>query len=257
MDSEDKLFFVDTEATEEDNTSENKELNDLISHIKSSLFTIDPNDAANDLYFDLLPKNTSIKETLEKCPVQVEYFKPKSKEESKQSKKFKDPLINSLDDYLEELKPKNYKFITDGIETKKDISTLGMSENQLKKLNRKEREKTKGAKWFNMKAPEMTEELKNDLSILQMRSALDPKHFYKRSEMKTLPKYFEIGQVVESPVEYHNSKDIRKRKRTLVDELMADAEFQKFNKKKYQEYAAEKQKKSYFKKPKKAKPTNK
>jgi hypothetical protein len=32
---------------------------------------------------------------------------------------------------------------------------------------------------------------------------------------------------------------------------MADAEFQKFNKKKYQEYAAEKQKQSYFKKPKK------
>jgi len=43
-----------------------------------------------------------------------------------------------------------------------------------------------------MKAPEITEELKNDLQILQMRSALDPKHFYKRSEMKTLPKYFEV-----------------------------------------------------------------
>ena len=104
-----------------------------------------------------------------------------------------------------------------------------------------------------MKAPEMTEDLKNDLQILQMRSALDPKHFYKRSEMKALPKYFEIGQVVESAVEYHNSKDVRKRKRTLVDELMADAEFQKFNKKKYQESVVEKQKQSHYKKPKKGK----
>lgn len=56
----------------------------------------------------------------------------------------------------------------------------------------KEREKTKGANWFNMKAPEMTDELKNELQVIQLRSALDPKHFYKRSEMKSLPKYFEV-----------------------------------------------------------------
>jgi hypothetical protein len=56
----------------------------------------------------------------------------------------------------------------------------------------KEREKTKGSNWFNMKAPEVTEELKNEIQILQMRSALDPKKFYKRNEMKTVPKYFEV-----------------------------------------------------------------
>lgn len=44
-----------------------------------------------------------------------------------------------------------------------------------------------------MKAPEMTDELKNELQVIQMRSALDPKHFYKRSEMKSLPKYFEVN----------------------------------------------------------------
>jgi hypothetical protein len=43
-----------------------------------------------------------------------------------------------------------------------------------------------------MKAPELTEELKNDVEILQMRAALDPKRFYKRNEMKTIPKYFEV-----------------------------------------------------------------
>jgi hypothetical protein len=56
----------------------------------------------------------------------------------------------------------------------------------------KKREATKGSKWFDMKAPEMSEELRNELEILQMRSELDPKRFYKRSEMKTLPKYFEV-----------------------------------------------------------------
>lgn len=43
-----------------------------------------------------------------------------------------------------------------------------------------------------MKAPEVTEELKNDIQVVQMRSALDPKHFYKRNEMKAIPKYFEV-----------------------------------------------------------------
>lgn len=56
----------------------------------------------------------------------------------------------------------------------------------------KERSKTKGKDWFNLPAQEMTEEVKNELELIRMRSVLDPKHFYKRSEMKTLPKYFQV-----------------------------------------------------------------
>lgn len=98
-----------------------------------------------------------------------------------------------------------------------------------------------------MKAPEVTEELKNDIQILQMRSALDPKKFYKRNEMKTVPKYFEMGQVMESPIEYHNSKNVRKAKKSLVDELLEDVEFQKFNKRKYQETLEQKKQSGYNK----------
>lgn len=43
-----------------------------------------------------------------------------------------------------------------------------------------------------MKAPEMTEELKNDLKALQMRAAIDPKRFYKKNDRKGLPKYFQV-----------------------------------------------------------------
>lgn len=98
-----------------------------------------------------------------------------------------------------------------------------------------------------MKAPEMTNELKNELQVLQMRSALDPKHFYKRSEMKSLPKYFEVGKVIETPVEYHTTKNDRKRNRTMVDELLQDEEFQNYNKKKYQEAVQVESKKGYKK----------
>lgn len=61
-----------------------------------------------------------------------------------------------------------------------------------------------------------------------------------------------MGKIVESNVEYHNSKNIRKRNKTLVDELLEDAEFQKFNKKKFKESSAAVATKSNFKKFKKS-----
>lgn len=104
-----------------------------------------------------------------------------------------------------------------------------------------------------MKAPEITEELKNDIEVLQMRGALDPKRFYKRNELKKIPKYFEMGQTIEAPVEYHNTKDVRKKKRTLVEDLLEDADFQKYNKRKFKESIEQKKVKGYNKAVKKMK----
>lgn len=78
-----------------------------------------------------------IRDALEKCPIKVEYFKKDSPADaSDKERKIHDKLFNALDDYLSELRPKKYSFVTDGIETKKDITRLGMSGNQLKKANR-------------------------------------------------------------------------------------------------------------------------
>ncbi|KAG5680827.1 hypothetical protein PVAND_010309 [Polypedilum vanderplanki] len=239
MEAEHNLFVVDTAPNEEQNSVDL--IQSLFPLFTSSKFTLLANDESEKEknYFGLPSPSIKIKEALKKCPIQANYFKNEKESDLKKTgSKFKDKLLSSLDNYLDELRIQNLNqtsFITDGIESMNDISKLGMSENQLKKLKRKERERTKGSKWFNMKAPEMNEGLKNELEILQMRSALDPKHFYKRSEMKTLPKYFEMGKIIESSVEYHNSKNIRKRNKTLVDELMEDAEFQKLNKKKFKE----------------------
>ena len=54
------------------------------------------------------------------------------------------------------------------------------------------RESTKGKNWFDLAATEVTEEMKNDLSILKMRRVLDPKRFYKGNDMKGLPKFFQV-----------------------------------------------------------------
>lgn len=87
-----------------------------------------------------------------------------------------------------------------------------------------------------MPATEVTEEIENDLKILQMRSVLDPKHFYKKNDLKVLPKYFQIGTVQHSQLDYFNERGTKKnKKKSLVDELLADAEFQSFTKRKYKE----------------------
>lgn len=52
---------------------------------------------------------------------------------------------------------------------------------------------------------------------------------------------------MDSPIEYHNSKNIRKTKKSLVDELLEDAQFQKYNKRKFQETVEQKKKSGYNK----------
>lgn len=51
---------------------------------------------------------------------------------------------------------------------------------------------------------------------------------------------------MDSPLDFYNNRLTKKeRKKTLVDELLADAEFQKYNKRKYKEIMEQKQKTHY------------
>lgn len=85
----------------------------------------------------LPPPSIRIKDALERCPIKVEYIdKATTPDGANKSRKIHDKLFNALDDYLKELQPKSYSFVTDGIEEKKDITRLGMSDHQLKKANR-------------------------------------------------------------------------------------------------------------------------
>lgn len=136
--------------------------------------------------------------------------------------------------------------IKPGWEQLKYVHNEHIGKRKLQARKRRERAKTKGTGWFNMPAPEMTPEIKHDLQVIQMRSVLDPKRFYKKNDLKVLPKYFQIGKVVDSPLDYYSGRLSKKeRKKTIVDELMADAEFSKFNKRKYKEIIEEKKKTHY------------
>ncbi|XP_043103563.1 deoxynucleotidyltransferase terminal-interacting protein 2 isoform X2 [Puntigrus tetrazona] len=157
--------------------------------------------------------------------------KPKS--HSNSLKSLKDP--NNPDELLKK------SVIVPEFEKKDAVPPYSESKHAAKLKRKAEREKTTGDGWFNMRAPELTEELKNDLKVLKMRSALDPKRFYKKNDREGPPKYFQVGTVVDNPVDFYSSRIPKKqRKRTMVEELLADAEFRSYNKKKYQEIMAEK-----------------
>uniref|UniRef100_A0A672UL62 Deoxynucleotidyltransferase terminal interacting protein 2 n=1 Tax=Strigops habroptila TaxID=2489341 RepID=A0A672UL62_STRHB len=158
----------------------------------------------------------------------AENQKPKSSVIKQLKEKKKDQLLQK-------------SVITPDFEKKECVPPYRESLRQLKKQRRAEREKTTGDGWFGMKAPEITAELKNDLKVLKMRASLDPKHFYKKNDRDGLPKYFQVGTVVDSPIDFYHSRIPKKqRKRTIVEELLADSEFRRYNKKKYQEIMSEK-----------------
>ncbi|XP_042617842.1 deoxynucleotidyltransferase terminal-interacting protein 2 isoform X1 [Cyprinus carpio] len=157
----------------------------------------------------------------------------KQKSLSNSSKSQKD--LNNQDELLKK------SVIVPDFEKKDAVPPYSESKHAAKLKRKAEREKTTGDGWFNMRAPELTEELKNDLKALKMRSAMDPKRFYKKNDREGFPKYFQVGTVVDNPVDFYSSRIPKKqRKRTIVEELLADAEFRSYNKKKYQEIMAEK-----------------
>ncbi|XP_071940193.1 uncharacterized protein [Coffea arabica] len=121
------------------------------------------------------------------------------------------------------------------------IDGLYLRPNDPKKLNkllRKQLRHTAGKHWFDMPAPTLTPELKKDLHLLKLRNAMDPKRHYKKgdSRSKTLPKYFQVGTIIESASEFYTGRLTKKeRKATLADELLSDSNLAVYRKRKVQE----------------------
>jgi hypothetical protein len=149
--------------------------------------------------------------------------------------------INPLDKILKK------SIIKSDFEQLHVVPPYELSKCQLQKQKQCEKQKMgTGTGWFNMRAPEITQEIRHDLEVLKMRSVLNPKHFYKKNDMKALPKHFHVGKVIDSPIDFYSSRLKKKeRKKNIVDELIADAEFTKYNKRKYKEIIEEKQKTHY------------
>lgn len=91
-----------------------------------------------------------------------------------------------------------------------------------------------GAKWFNMRKPELTAAVKRDLLVIQQRSALDPKRHYKKDKWQ-IPKFFETGTIIEGNTEFYSRMKRKDRGNTLVEEVLNDQDKGKYFKRKYAE----------------------
>lgn len=112
------------------------------------------------------------------------------------------------------------------------------------------RESTAGSKWFNMPKPELTTAVKRDLQLLQMRNVLDPKRHYKKDK-GPLPTYFQTGTIIEGNTEFYSARLTQKeRKKTIVDEILADTSYKTYFKRKYLEIQGSKRsgRKEFYKK---------
>jgi hypothetical protein len=210
QDGEDGLFVIDASGGAGNMVLNEKEKNEKR---KSPYTRLDPGvDLSKDLYINLDCFNRS-KRKIEKDKTGVDG-------DSKET-----DLVTEI-----------MKKATFTSKMEKNPSLPRASMNELKRRRRAEREKTKGSDWFNMPATELTEERQRDLEIMQIRDALDPKSRYRSDDRSVLPKYFQVGTVVEHATDFYHSRIPRKeRKQTIVDELLADADFQKRSKRKYED----------------------
>ncbi|KAH9851577.1 Fcf2-domain-containing protein [Lenzites betulinus] len=115
-----------------------------------------------------------------------------------------------------------------------------------KKEAKKMKNKTAGPGWFDLPAPAEADlpRLYREVEALRLHKQLDPKQFYRKEPgegkgIKGLPKHFAIGKIIATPNPFGNasadSLPRAGRKRTLVDELVDDAEAKSYAKKKFRE----------------------
>ncbi|KAG1818453.1 Fcf2 pre-rRNA processing-domain-containing protein [Suillus subaureus] len=118
-----------------------------------------------------------------------------------------------------------------------------------KKQRKAMRNQTAGSSWFDLPAPAEADlpRLHREVEALRLRNQLDPKRFYRKDDgdgkgIKGLPKHFAIGTIVttNTPFGTASTDNLPRahRKRTLVDELVDDAEARRYAKRKFEDLQA-------------------
>lgn len=97
---------------------------------------------------------------------------------------------------------------------------------------------TAGAAWYDLPRTEMTDEFKRDYLLIKHRNVLDP-HRHYRKDRSGMPQHSQVGTVVEGSAEFFNARINRKdRRKTILDEILADGAGRQRFKRKFAEIQA-------------------
>lgn len=101
-----------------------------------------------------------------------------------------------------------------------------------------------------MPRTQQTAEFKRDFALIKHRNVLDP-HRHYRKDNSGIPEYSQMGTIIEGNTEFFNSRINKKdRKKTILDEVLADGSSKQRFKRKYDDIQAGKKsgKKDFYKK---------
>ena len=126
----------------------------------------------------------------------------------------------------------------------KDNAVKPLNENFLeKKRKREENKRTTGPKWFNMKAPELTTELKQELKAVQLGKLSEPFQFHKKNDRKGYAKFFQIGTIQDNILDGKANRLKKSEIKNSIAEQLLDFDLEKnFTLRKFNEYQEQRKK---------------
>src|SRR3989338_5752014 len=113
---------------------------------------------------------------------------------------------------------------------------VGAVQSYRAKLMERKRNKpdTAGKGWFDLPAPVMKPELKNEISALYLRSYIYKDRFYKKvTDTKRLPKHFQVGEIIASSAEYYRKPTRKERNKGFVDQILEDSAARQYIKQRF------------------------
>ena len=156
----------------------------------------------------------------------------------------------NTEDFLNEKEILSTKKKTEEIMSKyctlynKNNSIKPLNENYLeKKRRREENKKTTGPKWFNMAAPELTTELKQELKAVQLGTLTDPFQLHRKNDRKGYAKFFQIGTIQDNILDGKANRLKKSEVRNRIAEQLLDYDLEKnFSLRKFNEYQEQRRK---------------
>ena len=126
----------------------------------------------------------------------------------------------------------------------KENAVKPLNENYLeKKRRREENRNSTGPKWFNMKAPELTTELKQEFKAVQLGKLSEPFQFHKKNDRKGYAKFFQIGTIQDNILDGKANRLKKNEIKNRIAEQLLDYDLeQNFTLRKFNEYQEQRKK---------------
>ena len=164
--------------------------------------------------------------------------------------KINKPNKQKNSDFLNEKDLLTYKKKSEDVMSKyctlysKENAVKPLNENYLeKKRRREENRNSTGPKWFNMKAPELTTELKQELKAVQLGKLSEPFQFHKKNDRKGYAKFFQIGTIQDNILDGKANRLKKNEIKNRIAEQLLDYDLeQNFTLRKFNEYQEQRKK---------------